>query len=382
MVRRVQPAILSVALLASLVMGFVGLLRVFPVRWPGPASTPVSQLVFVVAASPSPGSGVTTSIYRVEADGSNLRDISPDNGYYLSPTWSPDGQSLAVVRFQGLKEGIFRLDLKTTALTELRRTGDPEPISVWQLEWSPVGDQLGYVYARYIGSSEADFPMQLYVMRPDGTNARALTDEIDGQVTSFSWAPDGSQIALSRQTLAPDGRQLVSDIFLMDSDGGDVRRLTEDGVSTNPAWSPSGDRIAFESRQADEPLTQTSIYVMKPDGTGRQRLTNLPGSESAPVWSPDGQLLAFTRFGGGAACTLNVMRSDGSDQLAIVAEDDVGGCPSDPAWSPVGEAPSHPEPTHAPTPGESQSPVPGRPRLWLRPEIEAVANCTHPEPTY
>jgi TolB protein len=103
-----------------------------------------------------------------------------------------------------------------------------------------------------------------------------------------SWAPDGRQIAFHSKR---DGN---FDIYVMDSDGGNVRRLTLDkGFDGYPAWSPDGKVIAFQSSRgtpgSDTPL---ETYLMNADGTNVRKLvprtSAVPPSARMASWSPDG----------------------------------------------------------------------------------------------
>src|SRR5215210_7325635 len=85
----------------------------------------------------------------------------------------------------------------------------------------------------------------------------------------------------------------ASEIYLMDADGTNVRRLTDnhDGDSL-PAISPDGTRIVFDSnrlRSADQPLNTQHLFLMNTDGSGQVPLT----SGSSASWSPDGKRIAF-----------------------------------------------------------------------------------------
>src|SRR6185436_7223043 len=82
------------------------------------------------------------------------------------------------------------------------------------------------------------------------------------------------------------------DIYLMDPDGSNVRRLTTDSSSeAQPAWSPDGGRIAFVSDRRG--AGGTDIYVMDTLGTNVVNLTNDAAVDLAPAWSPDNQKIAF-----------------------------------------------------------------------------------------
>ena len=67
-----------------------------------------------------------------------------------------------------------------------------------------------------------------------------------------------------------DGRSpsanAIGEIYVMNADGSERRRLTQDGES--PAWSPDGKMIAFDRHLA----TGEELYVMTADGRGERRL--------------------------------------------------------------------------------------------------------------
>lgn len=82
------------------------------------------------------------------------------------------------------------------------------------------------------------------------------------------------------------------DLFGLTGDG-HVRRLTTDGGSFDPAFSPDGSRIVFSSigedgsANGDTGVSGLDLHIMAADGSGRRRL--LDGDEDGmPAWSPDG----------------------------------------------------------------------------------------------
>ena len=152
-----------------------------------------------------------------------------------------------------------------------------------------------------IFTSSRDGVQDLYTMRPDGSNVRRLTfTESEGpgkpghRFTSFgTWSQDGSQVAFASDRVwseVDDGKPRESDIFVMDSDGANLRRLTSDpGRDMAPDFSPDGRSIAFTSERDGNP----EIYIVGVDGSAPRRLTESAAAELFPDWHPAGDRILF-----------------------------------------------------------------------------------------
>jgi TolB protein len=233
------------------------------------------------------------------------------------PRWSPDRRKIAFFRRAAGRTDVHIMNSDGTGVTKV--TNSDGSTLYRNPAWSPDGTRLAI---------ECGIPnaWQICVVSIDGSGLRKLTDAGTTAASSESpdWLPDGRRIAFhSNRDAAPSGTPPFrgSDIYVMDTDGSNVRRLTVTPLgrtTQNPAWSRDGQRLAFGStRDGESLLTDWEIYVMDADGTIR-RLTNDKKPDGHPRWSPDGRHLVFhsSQEGTSPAVTaveLYMIDADGSD---------------------------------------------------------------------
>jgi serine/threonine-protein kinase len=253
---------------------------------PEATTVPEATAVPETAASPAPdvpvptGQMVFTSqrdgdwdIYAMNADGSNLRNLTNNNVDDFAPAWSPDGRTVAFHSYLDGDEEVYVMDADGSNLRKLTNNfvNDREPT------WSPDGWQIAFW-------SDSNGTWDIFVMNADGSERRRLTtafaDDFDPH-----WSPDGQSIVFASNRSGND------DIYMVNVATGAEQQLTEHPANDRyPAWSPDGEQIVFMSERTGN----GEIYLMNADGRNQRNLTEHPTWDTQPHWSPDGRFIAFT----------------------------------------------------------------------------------------
>ncbi len=277
--------------------------------------------VVVAAVTGVPGIAATRllflsrgSLYRIDADGANLAQVSQPGATAFSSTWHPDGTRAA---YSQLERGWGKIILHdfTTG------TGRVIPATEEQLNISPAFSPDGGMLAFTRIAEEAN-EVYLYNLARDCCLERLTVGRFSDNL-SPTFSPDGRQIAFV--TTRAGGTQIY--VMSADGTGQELFAPFDYGVTGNsnaPDWSPDGINITFHRVVAGSP----QIFIMEARSRVVRQLSSV-GRNEDPTWAPDGRHLAFisSRTGRRQVWVIDV-ETGRVRQLTRVGEARL------PAWSP------------------------------------------------
>ncbi|NWF68597.1 MAG: PD40 domain-containing protein [Chloroflexi bacterium] len=241
-------------------------------------------------------------IYAVNADGTDLQNLTRDPAADVYPQWRSGG---AEILFYSNRSGVwasYLMDADGANVRFIAATDTPlRAVPV------PAPDGRSSAYRARVGTF-----WRLHVTNGDTTRLLTSPGADDGP---FSWSPDSRALAFERS----------GEIYVTRLDGTlpPVNLTLSAAYDSQPAWSPAGTQIAY--------VSNWEIFLMDAaDGRAPYNLTQNAAYDVAPAWSPDAQQIAFASFRDGN-WEIYAMQSDGCAVRRLTNDNGWDGLPQ---WQP------------------------------------------------
>lgn len=210
-------------------------------------------------------------IYVMDENGNNPIRLTTDYEN-SSPIWLPDGRQIAFLTTDG--DGLWWWRVINVENRAISQFSEPSYDFFFQTPaWSPDGQYIAYMslaeqQQRNDGSS------QIHIKKLDGSNDIALTNDTWANIHPV-WSPDGKRIAFLSER---DGKYNMFALYVMNNNGANFQKLTEPVYPENItfSWSPDGHQIAISNDVAIG-----SIYLVDVDTGTLRELLNLSTGEWA-----------------------------------------------------------------------------------------------------
>ncbi len=251
------------------------------VRWAtGDPGMAASRIAFTMLDSDG-----NQEVYVIDSDGENLTRVTRFNHMTQSPTWSPDGQRLAMASWKTGVPRIYETDRFGNNVRELPALrGDGDYITP---TYHPDGKTLAFTI---LGS---DSQGGIFTYNLEQNCCLSFLSGGPWYDISPTYSPDGRWLAFNTLRFGDD----VPQVMMMPAQGGSAETLSpyeygRGGFYAAPDWSPEGDLVAFHGRIDRRGRYHILVANLADGGRVLRQLTS-EGNNEAPSWAPDGRHLVF-----------------------------------------------------------------------------------------
>jgi TolB protein len=267
-----------------------------------------STRIAYVTSQAGPSGKPEYKIQVADADGFGPKTIVSSTEPLMSPAWSPRGDKLSYVSFEGTRSAIYSQTLSTGAREKLKSfkgiNGAPA--------WSPDGTQLALTLSK-------DGSADIYIYNVITRSFRRLTKSyaID---TEPAWSPDG------RQLIFTSDRGGKPQLYRISINGGRAARVTFEGdYNARGRYSLDGKSIVMVHR-----INRQYKIAMLDLKTGFTRILTKGNLDESPSFAPNGSMILYSTKDG-LKSILAAVSSDGQVHQKFRLQ---GGEVREPAWSP------------------------------------------------
>lgn len=210
--------------------------------------------------------GGRPAVYVQEVASGERRQVSARVGINGAPAFAPDGRRLALALSHEGNPELYVLDLESE---ELRRVTNSRAIDT-SPTWGPEGQLLFF-------TSDRSGRPQIYRVPVDGSRSPERVTFEGKYNASPQLSPDGERLAFVHQTSGGAYR-----IAVMDRSSGLMRVLTEGRLDESPTFSPNGRMILYASEHEGRGV----LGAVSVDGRAAVRLSQARGNIREPAWGP------------------------------------------------------------------------------------------------
>lgn len=254
------------------------------------------------------GNGRRYHIMLSDSDGANPKTLITSRAPLMSPRFSPDGNRIAYVTFEGNRSQIVTQNIHSGKRTLVSNATGINSAPAW----SPDGGKIAMVLSK-------DGNPEVYFKNLSNGQLMRVTNnpKID---TEPAWSPDGREIYFTSD------RGGSPQLYAISIANGRLKKITSTGrYSAGAAISPDGKRIALARNQGGSFIVGTIDRA-----SGRFYGVSKGFVDETPRFSPNGQMLIFTSVEGGKS-VLKLVNVDGSGTNTLSTSGQI----RDPDWSPL-----------------------------------------------